>query len=750
MKNKYALYAAVLSVALLFFWLKFGWIALDVTNYAWLMTLSFDTPTEFLSWEFYRASPPAFPIGRIEGYEYPTVTGIGLTGAIPLLAIPLKFISNLLPVHFQHFGWWLLSCYLLQGYFAIRLLRAVGLKDFWELFLGSIFLLMSTVLLYRSGHINLCTQWLILWSFWLYYVDLPILYKFKQSLYIVAITALVHQYLLLMMFGLMFAVSLHSLHERLKWWQMLLWNGANVLLAMSIWYVIGNFIVPTDSVRAAGFGHYSANLNAFFNATDMGKLFKGLPRGEGQYEGAAYLGISVFILIILFIVNQCFELGFLGLLRFCRIHFMKFQFNKPTELILQNPNNPTNPNSNLLPQRDSYLVAVAILFALFACSNLGFWGKTEIWKIKIFPQTTLGFICDAFRSSGRFIWVSYYLIVLFVIRWFLNQKHVFSTYKYPIITTLLVLQIYDLSPLFKRENLASTYTPPFNKAIWNDLTQNVDRLVLYPPYSWTYQHYLDYIPFSLLAVENHKPITTGYLARSLQGLKDKFTNHLNENLSKGEWDGTDKSLIITGLAFQPYVEKLQQTGKGAFFILDNYLLIAPTHHQDLLQKIAAHPEIKPFHIETESIQDFLNRNAKNTVLAAIRDEGTKNLCVEAKQYLGKMGSNIQKLGFRGSYLAIFHQNQLIFEQLDDKNLLKRSFKKGESLKSLHFLANVEMESAGAESGNIAKIQVGTTVEKNEAKNTRGINFVVLDPNFKVIETTCFDTFENCYIVKKSE
>jgi hypothetical protein len=61
-----------------------------------------------------------------------------------------------------------------------------------------------------------------------------------------------------------------------------------------------------------------------------------------------------------------------------------------------------------------------------------------------------------------------------------------------------------------------------------------------------------------------------------------------------------------------------------------------------------------------------------------------------------------------------------------------------------------MESAGAESGNIAKIQVGSIVEKNEAKNTRGINFVVLDPNFKVIETTCFDTFENCYIVKKSE
>jgi hypothetical protein len=317
----------------------------------------------------------------------------------------------------------------------------------------------------------------------------------------------------------------------------------------------------------------------------------------------------------------------------------------------------------------------------------------------------------------------------------------------PILTILLGLQIYDLSPLFKRENLAETYTPPIHKAVWADIIQKVDRLVMYPPYGWSYQHYLDYVHFSMLAVEQHKAITTGYLARAVKDSTDKYAHRLNESLSKGAWEGDDKSLIITGLEFQPFVEKLQKSGKGTFFLLDNYMVIVPTHRKDLLDKMAAHPEIQPFHIETESIQDFLNRNANHTVFAAIRDEGTQNLCEEAKQYLGKMGSNIQKLGFRGSYLAIFHQHQLVFEQMDDTHLLKHHFRQGEKLQSLNFLLDIEMESAGATAGNIAKIQI---TDKNEAKNTRGINFVVLDKDFKVIESTCFDTFENCYAVKKNK
>jgi hypothetical protein len=722
-KKNYLLYVAVLSVATLFFWFKFGFAILNVTNYAWLMTLSLDTPTEFLSWEYYRATPFSFPIGRIEGYQYPTVTGIGLTGAIPLLAIPFKFISNILPVHFQYFGWWLLSCYLLQGYFSIKLLKAVGFEGFKELFFSSIFLLMSSALLYRSGHINLCTQWLILWSFSIYYVDLPITYKFKQSLYIVAITALIHQYLLLMVFGLMFAVSLHALYTHIKWWQMLAWNFVNVLLAVVIWYVIGNFIVPTDSVRGSGFGHYSANLNVFWNATDMGKFLKGLPRGEGQYEGAAYLGIGILVLIALSIINQLFR------------YFNKNNLNKINLPQL----------SNLQQVKPWYLIIVACLFAIFAFSNVGFLGKTEIWNIKIFPQTLLGFICDSFRSSGRFIWIPYYLIVLLILHWFVSKKHIFSEFKMQILTILLMLQIYDLSPLLKRENLAETYNPPIHKAIWSDITQNVDRLVMFPPYGWSYQHYLDYVHFSMIAVEQHKAITTGYLARAVKDSTDRYSNRLNESLSKGEWEGNDKSLIITGLEFQPYVEKLQKSGKGTFFLLDNYIVIVPTHRKDLLSKMEQHAEIKPFHIETESIEDFLNRNANNTVFAAIRDDGTKNLCDESKQYLGKMSSNIQKLGFRGSYLAVFHQNRLVFEEIDNARSLKHHFKQGDKLQSLNFLLDIQIESAGALSGNIANIQVG---EKNEAKNTRGINFVVLDKNFKVIESTCFDTFENCYAIKK--
>ena len=205
-----SLYGAAMLVGVVVFLLKFTAHVLNPYNFDWLLGGGDDT-TEYISWLYYRSTPWAFPVvGTLTGYDYPTVTGVGLTGAIPLIAIPIKLLTYGQTTDFQYFGWWFLACYVLQGYFSVRLLKAFSTYKNLNIspiliFLGSVFFILSPALLTRTGHINLCSQWLILWAFSIYFESKTRQQAFISYLKIVGITALIHQYLLLMMLGIAFA-----------------------------------------------------------------------------------------------------------------------------------------------------------------------------------------------------------------------------------------------------------------------------------------------------------------------------------------------------------------------------------------------------------------------------------------------------------------------------------------------------------------------------------------------------------------
>ncbi|NJL73848.1 MAG: hypothetical protein HC892_01235 [Saprospiraceae bacterium] len=107
----------LLVIAMGLFQQKLGWSRLNVTDYTWLQTTQ-DSYTEYLSWEFYRQTPLHFPVlGTLEKYDYPSRSGVGVTGTVPILAIPLRLISDWLPVRFQYFGWWMYLNYVLLAFF---------------------------------------------------------------------------------------------------------------------------------------------------------------------------------------------------------------------------------------------------------------------------------------------------------------------------------------------------------------------------------------------------------------------------------------------------------------------------------------------------------------------------------------------------------------------------------------------------------------------------------------------------------
>ncbi len=150
----------IIAFALLLHITAFGWQSLDPASTAWLLR---DEPAQhYLGWYFFRHEPWHWPLGRIEGFGLPAGSSVAMTDAIPLLAIPFKLLSPLLPEHFQYFGLWMLACFMLNGYFGLRLMARLSEHASLR-FLGALFFVLSPVLLFRAhGHEALMAQWMIL------------------------------------------------------------------------------------------------------------------------------------------------------------------------------------------------------------------------------------------------------------------------------------------------------------------------------------------------------------------------------------------------------------------------------------------------------------------------------------------------------------------------------------------------------------------------------------------------------------
>lgn len=92
------------------------------SNSEWLMA-GFDTPTYFLSWEFFRSSPFwQFQLGANPNYGMDISSSIVFSDSLPLLALFFKILNPILPHQFQYNGLWLLGCFILQGYYSNKLL----------------------------------------------------------------------------------------------------------------------------------------------------------------------------------------------------------------------------------------------------------------------------------------------------------------------------------------------------------------------------------------------------------------------------------------------------------------------------------------------------------------------------------------------------------------------------------------------------------------------------------------------------
>ena len=282
----------------------------------WLLTGG-DPSQHYLGWEFFRRSSWYFPLGLTDQLAYPLKTSVIYTDSIPIFAVFFKLFRSILPQQFQYFGIWGLLCFVLQGYYAAKILgersssKAVILA-------GSVFFIVSPIMIFRMYyHTALAAHWLILLAIYFYskhekeYRDIfkPVMQWGILGILIGSI----HLYFVPMCGAILLGYILCSIWKERKIRIRFFYPGISFSVGLFLTvYLLGGFSSGADT-GTNNLGLFSFNLNAFLNPMSYSTLLKNTSLWnwpfytQGQYEGFSYLGMGIILLcacgIVLMIRN---------------------------------------------------------------------------------------------------------------------------------------------------------------------------------------------------------------------------------------------------------------------------------------------------------------------------------------------------------------------------------------------------------------------------------------------------------------
>lgn len=400
----------------------------------------------YFGWAFFKNEEWLFPPGKIESFNLSQPTSIGLTDAIPLWAFFFKCFQPFLPNTFQYTGYFLFSNILLLGivayYWAKRLTTHFYLQCFFILFI-----ILSPPFLYRL-HWNpaLSSHWIILGA--LYTFLNP--WQFKNWAFWAIIAALIHPYILAMVFTLILFHFISSPTPNLK--KRFVQLIFIFILSFFTLYLTGYFVTGS-SLDDLGFGSNQLNLISLFNGYIFHPPFLSYDFNFDSEEGLLYLGFGGIILFV----------------------FALFFYFKNLQTFKENPifNN-------------IYLILVVVLLSIYALASPIRLLNTELFSIFIYDYPPFKQIAGIFRATGRFGWPLFYVLNIFIF------AVLFKTLKtkilIPLLSVCLIVQVVDLFPQYTemhKQNITDVpqiqnYLKPIQNAKWQQITKPNANLILFP------------------------------------------------------------------------------------------------------------------------------------------------------------------------------------------------------------------------------------------------------------------------------
>ena len=536
------------SIGVLAFLIIAGHRFLDPTNVAWLV--GGDPLQHYLGWAFYRNSPWTWPVGLNPLYGMEFSNSIVFTDSIPLLAIPFKTIHQFLPNPFQYLGIWVLFCFVLQAYFAFRLIGLITHSIAIQC-LGSVLFLFSPPLIFRlSLHESLMGHFIILAALYLNLkpvndgVDTKKKYLHSLAwIFLLCIAVLTHFYLALMASFLWIS----DLMRRILLQKSASLGGVLIEAIIAFGAVIfvawqaGYFSIQSASSASRGFGDFRTNLLAIFNSRGWSYFIKPIPLRDSVEaatgEGFQYLGAGSILLL-------CSSL-----------YALLSQKIKLSELI------------RLLTKYYSFLSIALIVLALISFSNNVGFGP---WNLRIpLPEFVINLL-SVVRASSRLFWPMYYAIILGIL-WMIIKAYT-SRKAIVLLTFAALIQIVDTSVgwLNIRDKINLSPTSEFKTKL------------ISPFWKFTGQHYKNIVSnggqenwesFGVFASSNQMATNIAYLARTDISKELESFKVVNQQLYQGPLN--PKTLyVIPDWKIAP--ERIQfEVDKDLLIRIDGINLLAP-------------------------------------------------------------------------------------------------------------------------------------------------------------------------------
>lgn len=510
-KKTKVLYLTVMFLGALCFIAVYGIRVLNPCYVDWLLNRG-DLTQHYLGWCFFRESDWTFPLGLTNRLAYPDYSSVIYTDSIPLFAVFFKLLSPILPEAFQYFGWWGLACFMLQGLFAAKILNALQVGK-GQILIGSLLFILSPIVIEKMfRHTALGGHWIILFAIYLFVRHSSIYTDIKKTMLYWGLVGVyigsVHMYLLPMCGAFLCGFVLCSWLKEKRFSLKYALPGVSFAVCLFVTtYLLGGFSTRAEA-GSDGLGAFSFNLNGFFNAKGYSKFLPSLTTyHDGQYEGFAYLGLGVSLLLVIALVY----------IVICIYRAVR--------------------TGNWKPDRD--FVIYGIMYVLMSAGLILFAASPEVTLgdrllFVLTDSSTLTHYWSMFRSSGRIVWPVCYLIMTGVI--VCNDRLFQKRYVAAIVLAVCTfVQIFDISGKLggQRNTFAGEviYESPLKSDIWAQLSEKggFEHIV------WV-SHNIDnngIMHIAKYAYDNGMTMNNYYFARGI---------NVNENTRKS-LENPDKSCI---------------------------------------------------------------------------------------------------------------------------------------------------------------------------------------------------------------
>jgi hypothetical protein len=372
-------------------------------------------------------------------------TNIFWLDAGPWLALLGKAIFTLTGRFVIIYGPYLFLCFALPGVMMTLLLTQLGQKNLLAVLAGTILANATPYLLFRWGHIALCSHFLIIAALALYVWSRRGPFDWRTAgawTVFLAFAALTNIYLFTMVAGIWLALMAQQQINRFQSMPRLAAYAA--ITGLTVIGVLAPMVpLGTGAAMAAtqNFGQFPMDLLSPFLPQTSGLMPPPLNTVWLSPEGFAYLGAGVLLLLVL-------SLGWLW------------------------------PTMRGVASRHTELFVVFALFLLFALSNVIVIAKIPVIAIPL--PDIVGRGLGIFRSSGRFVWpLGYCLLTILILNTIRTRPPLLAG---AILIAAALLQWADTAPLRAAiaRSTAAPLPPVLDQAQIARLTRSARGIIVIP------------------------------------------------------------------------------------------------------------------------------------------------------------------------------------------------------------------------------------------------------------------------------